>query len=59
MIIVNAPMSEEALSIKADVALSKNIEDAIWAGDMSNQNSEGLLKQIIYEGDVLNERDLS
>jgi hypothetical protein len=45
-ILVDAPMSEEAFVIKADVALSADIEKAIWQGD------------IVYEGDILNDGDL-
>ena len=45
-ILVDAPMSEEALAIKAEVALSANIEKAIWQSD------------VLYEGDILNDGDL-
>lgn len=57
LLLVHAPDSEEANELKQQIKLQRNIEDAVWAGGADNQ-SDGLLKQIVYEGDVLNERDL-
>ncbi len=58
-LLVHAPDSPEAFEVKQQVKLQKNIEDAVWAGDMSNQKFDGLIKQIVYEGDVLNESDIA
>lgn len=44
--LVSSPDSMEALKIKLEVVRCVDIERAIWQGDTTNANNEGLIKKI-------------
>ena len=44
--LVSNPDSVEALKIKMEVIRCVDLERAIWQGDTTNNNNEGLIKQI-------------
>lgn len=46
-ILISDPNSMEALAIKQEVAVSVDIERAIWQGDVIGNKNEGLINLII------------
>lgn len=46
IILASAPESEEGMKIIMDVRMSKDIESAIWAGNITGKQNEGLINVI-------------
>lgn len=44
--LVHCPNSKEATEIKSEIQFSINIENAVWQGDITSKENEGLLKRI-------------